>query len=327
MNVIHATRFGDPTVLQLAEYPDPAPAPGQIAVNVSHSAVGLVDVFLRQGLFKDAPGMPQAPFVPGLEVAGTVRALGEGVTGFRVGESVVCMSSGSGTGGYASVFVSDAARAISLEGTGIRPELAVSVVPNAGMAHVALTRVARLSEGESVLIHGALGGFASAFAGIAKTLGAARVVGTVRTQKRGAAQATKLPYDAIVESGDLATAIGDERFDVVIDPVGGAARDQSLELMRPGGRLLVVGNASEDWTHALKSNDVWLRNLTVSGFNAGAYLMTFPELVQPSLQAALRAVAAGLGELHVDVLPLAAAAAAHARMESRAVEGRLVLAH
>jgi NADPH:quinone reductase len=224
----------------MADLPDPAPGPGQIAIDVTHAAVGLVDVLLRQGLFKDRPGMPQPPFVPGLEVAGTVRALGEGVTGLSIGERVVTMSA-TGTGGYASVHVGPAALAVSTEDYDIDPALVVSAVPNAALAHVALTRVAHLCEGESVLVHGALGGFAAAFPGIARQLGAVRVVGTVRASKLAAASATKLPYDQIVDSAELPGALGGEKFDVVIDAVGGVLRTRSPELMAPGGRLLVAG--------------------------------------------------------------------------------------
>ncbi|HEX4834234.1 MAG TPA: alcohol dehydrogenase catalytic domain-containing protein [Trebonia sp.] len=171
MKAVQVARFGDPSVLTVTDLPDPVPGPGQVAIDVTHAAVGLVDVFFRQGLYQDRPGMPQPPFVPGLEVAGTVRALGDGVTGLRVGEPVVSMSAG-GTGGYASAYVASADRVASTEGYGIDPALAVSVLPNAAMAHVALTRVAHLPAGESVLVHGALGGFAAAFPGIARQLGA-----------------------------------------------------------------------------------------------------------------------------------------------------------
>jgi len=108
------------------------------------------------------------------------------------------------------------------------------------MAHVALTRVAHLAEGESVLVHGALGGFAAAFPGIARQLGASRVVGTVRAGKLAAASATRLPYDQVVDSTGLPHALSGQKFDVVIDPVGGALRSHSLALMAPGGRLLAA---------------------------------------------------------------------------------------
>jgi NADPH:quinone reductase-like Zn-dependent oxidoreductase len=85
MKAIQVSSFGAPEVLRLTELPDAAPGPGEVAVDVTHAAVGLIDVFIRQGLYRDRPGLPQPPYVPGLEVAGTVRALGEGVAGLARG--------------------------------------------------------------------------------------------------------------------------------------------------------------------------------------------------------------------------------------------------
>jgi NADPH2:quinone reductase len=320
VKAVQAIGFGDPSVLSLVDRPDPAPGPGQVAIDVTHAAVGLIDVLFRQGLFKDRPGMPQPPFIPGLEVAGTVRELGEGVTGFTVGEKVVSMS-GGGTGGYASVYVVPAHLVVSTEAAEIDPALAVAAVPNAAMAHVALTRVAHLAAGESVLVHGALGGFSAAFPGMAKQLGASRVVGSVRSSRMTAAVATRLPYDEIVDSADLT----DEKFDVIVDPVGGDLRTRSLALVAPGGRLIVAGNAGGDWAHQIDSNQLWLGSITVSGFNAGAYLPAHPDVVGPALEAALTVVSAGRADTEIDILPFAEAATAHERMESRALNGRIVL--
>ena len=113
MKAIQVSSFGPPEVLRLTELPDPGPGPGEVAIDVTHAAVGLIDVFIRQGLYRDRPGLPQPPYVPGLEVAGTVRALGEGVAGFDAGEPVVTLSANNGTGGYAAIFISDAAYAAS----------------------------------------------------------------------------------------------------------------------------------------------------------------------------------------------------------------------
>jgi NADPH2:quinone reductase len=319
MKAIQVSRFGDPSVLALADLPDPAPGPGEVAIDVSHAAIGLVDVYIRQGLYRDRPGLPQPPYVPGLEVAGTVRALGAGVTGFTIGEHVVALS-GNGTGGYSSVYIRHQDFVVSTEGYDLDPAQAVAVLPNAIMAHVALTHVARMTEGESILIHGAHGAFAAAFPGIATGLGASRVVGTARTQRPH-----RLPYDRIVDSADLAGALGDEKFDVIIDPVGGAVRTQSMNLLAPFGRLLLVGNASGDWEHTLPSNAAWYGNTVVAGFNAGGYLPAHPDLVRPAARAALTAVTAGLADVELDVLPLADAAIAHERMENHTVSGRLVL--
>jgi NADPH:quinone reductase len=221
--------------------------------------------------------------VPGLEVAGTVRALGEGVSGFAVGERVVTLSSDA-TGGYATVYVAPEHRVVSAEG--IDPALAVAVLPNAIMAHVALTRVARIAPGESILIHGALGALSAAFPGMTRHLGAGRVVGTVRSERTANAAATRLPYDAIVDSAHLP----DETFDVIIDPVGGEVRTRSLDLLAPFGRMLLVGNASGDWEHTLPSNPIWHRNLIVAGFNAGVYLPAHPDVMPPAAEAARQVV-------------------------------------
>ncbi|RLP77516.1 NADPH quinone reductase [Mycetocola tolaasinivorans] len=324
MHAVQATAFGSPSVLQLTELPDPTPGPGQITIDVTHSAVGLIDIFVRQGLYRDVPGMPQPPFVPGLEVAGTVRALGDGVSGLRVGERVVSMSAG-GIGGYAEIYVAAAASVVSIEGYDIDPAVAVSVLPNSAMAHAALTDVAHLRGGERVLVHGALGGFAAAFPAMARHLGASRVVGTVRASKLDAARETAVPYDRIIDSAHLLSELGDERFDVIIDAVGGELRTASLDLLTPGGRMIVAGNASEAWDHQLDSNQLWLRSVTVSGFNSGAYLPTHPHLIRPALEAAREVVAASQGQISIEVLPFSAAITAHERMESRDVAGRIVL--
>ncbi|MFI5894929.1 zinc-binding dehydrogenase [Actinoplanes sp. NPDC051513] len=129
----------------------------------------------------------------------------------------------------------------------------------------------------------------------------------------------------IVDSAELRDALSGEKFDVVVDPVGGEVRTQSLDLLAVGGRLLAVGNAGGDWTHQIGSNQLWLGSITVSGFNAGAYLPAHPQLARPALEAALKAVAAGLGDTEVDVLPFAEAAIAHERMENRTLNGRIVL--
>ncbi len=107
------------------------PGPGQIAIDVSYAAVRLIDVFLRQGLYKDRPGLPQPPFVPGLEVAGTVREVGAGVTGFAVGERVVTFSA-TRAGGYASIYVADESLVVSTEGYDIDLAVAARRRPERG---------------------------------------------------------------------------------------------------------------------------------------------------------------------------------------------------
>jgi len=89
--------------------------------------------------------------------------------------------------------------------------------------------------------------------------------------------------------------------------------------------MRLSGYASGDWDHRIDSNRLWFGGLTVSGFNAGAYVPAHPQELRPAVEAALKAVAAGLGDAEIDVLPLARAVEAHQRMESRDLNGRIIL--
>jgi NADPH:quinone reductase len=133
-------RFGAPDVIAICEMRDPIPGPGDVSIDVTHAAVGLVDVVIRQGLYKDRAGLPQPPYVPGSRVAGSVRELGDGVEGFAVGEPVVTVTGTGAEGGYASISVVDARFVVS---SGVDPELAVATVPNAATAYLALTNTRR----------------------------------------------------------------------------------------------------------------------------------------------------------------------------------------
>src|SRR5215470_17089303 len=219
------------------------------------------------------------------------------------GEAVVTLSANSGTGGYAAIFVSDAPYVASLKDVNMDPALAVAVVPNGATAHLALTQIARIREGERVLVHGALGGLAAGFPGIARQLGASRVTGTVRASDLDAARQTGLPYDEIIDSAELPARLPGERFEVIIDPVGGAVRTASIDLLAPTGRLLLVGNASGDWNHQIDSNRIWRGNLAVLGFSTGSFLPGHKDLARPAATAAIRAAPAGLAQAHVETLP------------------------
>jgi NADPH:quinone reductase len=325
MRAAIVTRFGGPDVLEISEMPDPIPGPGELSIDVTHAAVGLVDVFIRQGLYKDREGLPQPPYVPGLEVAGSIRELGDGVDGFIAGEPVVTVTGTGAEGGYAAISVVDARFVVSLGSSGVEPALAVATVPNAATAYLALTRVAHLQPGETVLVHGALGGLASTFPGVARNLQASTIVGTVRPTSLPVAEASGLPYDQLIGSDDFPNALIDERFDVVIDPVGGDLRTTSLDVMAPLGRLVAVGNASGDWRHSVGTNRLWVSNLAILGFSGGSYLPTHPESVRPAAEGALKAVSEGLVNVHTDILPLEQAAEAHLRVEAGQLNGRILL--
>ena len=137
--------------------------------------------------------------------------LGDGVAGFIAGEPVVTVTGTGAEGGYAANSAVDARYVVSLGSSGVDPALAVATVPNAATAYLALTRVAHLQPGETVLVHGAAGGLASTFPGVTRSLGASTVVGTVRAPSLPTAEASGLPYDQPIGSDEFPNPLIDER--------------------------------------------------------------------------------------------------------------------
>jgi NADPH2:quinone reductase len=323
MKAMAITRYGGPDTIETLDMPEPVPDPGQVSITVSHAAVGLIEALIRQGVFADQVGVPRPPLVPGLEVAGTIRALGDGVNDFTVGEPVVTLSILT-QGGYAEVMVASAALTVSLAGADVDPGQAVAALPNATTAYLALSRATSMPAAAKVLVHGATGALASVFPGVATLLGAATVVGTVRTgDKRD--MASMLSFDRVILSDEL-SLLGDELFDVIIDPVGGQLRLQSLDVLAPMGRLLAMGSADSHTDSSVDTNRVWLANHGIIGFNVGLFLTMTPQYAAPAARAVLPLLSSGAVHLPVITLPLDQAAEAHRMMDERTLPlGRVVL--
>ncbi|MCI2421377.1 zinc-binding dehydrogenase [Saccharopolyspora sp. K220] len=120
-------------------------------------------------------------------------------------------------------------------------------------------------------------------------------------------------------------AVGDQRFDVVVDPVGGRLRTDTLRVMAPMGRMLLVGNASGDWEHTVQTNALWGGNLAMLGFAVGMCLPAHPEQARPAAEAALKAVGQGLADMRTETMRLAEAGQAHRRLERGTVNGQILL--
>ncbi len=323
MRAMTISEFGGPQVLVPVDLPDPKPGAGEITIDTTHAAVGLVDVMFRRGDLADRPGFPQPPFVPGLEVAGTVRELGEGVTGFQVGEPVVTLSRMS-LGGYATVTSAQAAMTVSLKEVDVDPAQAVAVLPNAVTAYLALTRVAHLRQGESVLVHGAAGGLAATFPAVARSLGASRITGTVSSRAR-IADTAHLGYDEILTSDHFVKALDGRPVDVVVDPVGGEVRTASLDVLAPLGRILLLGHAARTPDTPITGDELWGRNAGMLGFAVGPYLQTDASAAASATAHVIPLLADGRLTQRIDEVRLSEAAEAHRRLEAREVTGRIVL--
>ena len=234
MRVVVIPRTGGPDVLEVQERPDPVPGPGQVRIEVAASGVNFADTLARIGLYEDAPPLPA---VVGYEVAGTVAQVGDGVTAVAVGDRVMA---GTQFGGYAEQVVVGETDAIALP-DGLTFEQGAAIPVNYATAWAALLGYGSLREGERVLIHAAAGGVGIAATQIARRHGA-EVWGTASPGK----------HDAIREQG-VQHALDYTRdgwwsdvppLDIVLDAIGGPSFKRSMELLRPGGRLVAYGASS-----------------------------------------------------------------------------------
>lgn len=320
-----AVRFhstGGPEVLVYEDVPDPTPADGEVLIRIEAVGLNFSDVMRRRG--DDYPEPSPPPFTLGGEVAGTVAALGEGVTWLNVGDAVFATP---GLGGYAQYVCVPATAVILLPG-GISPVNAAALVVHGLTAAVALRKSARLEKGESILVEAAAGGVGSVAVQLAKLDGAGTVIAAASTPEKRAL-AERLGADASVDytaprwSGKVREFTDGRGVDVVIESAGGDSVGQALDAMAPFGRMVFIGQSSGK----AASIDPWrltAPNHTVTGLYISAYT-AFPETAS-TLMELIGYVAEGKLSLQVDtVLPLAQAAEAHRLLEGRKTTGKVVL--
>ncbi|MFB7948937.1 zinc-binding alcohol dehydrogenase family protein [Kitasatospora phosalacinea] len=306
----------------------PRPGPGQLTVDVAYAGLNFVDVMARRG---DGGYTTAWPHLPGKEVAGTVRALGEGVTGPAVGTPVVAATR---TGGLAQVAVADADLTVPVP-DGVPLHVAATAPLGLATALLLLTDAGRLAPGESVLVHSASGGIGTAVARLLPHLGGGRLLGTVGRPEKAAA-ARRHGYDAVHARGtdpaDLAARLraanGGRGVDLVLDPLGTAALDLDLDLLAPGGRIVLFGNAGGGAPGPLPPLPRLLgANATLTGFSHDGLLTHAPAKVADAVRRTLDLLATGGLDAPVTVLPdLAAVPAAHDLLAAGRAEGKYVVA-
>ncbi|MGW0190116.1 quinone oxidoreductase family protein [Streptomyces sp. NPDC003362] len=319
---------GGAEVLEELDLPEPVPGAGQVAVRVAFAGVNFAEIQHRRGEF-GAPDGPGGVDVPGLEVAGVVVALGAGVSGLEVGEPIAAYL--PGFGGYAEVVSADTrfVRSLRTEAGVADPAEAAGLPCVYPTAFGVLKDAGRLREGEDVLIHSAAGGVGFAAAQLARELGAGRVYGTVGSVEK-IPYAAELGYDEVFLRDGFAERLtevtGGRGVDLVLDPVGGPIREQSLAVLAPFGRVVAYGDLGrhQQWTASVW--DLWKGNRTIAGFNIGDVARRSPERIGEHLAEALRLLAAGRIRSGVtQILPLAEAAKAHQLLETGAGRGKMLL--
>ncbi|MFD7136380.1 zinc-binding alcohol dehydrogenase family protein [Streptomyces sp. NPDC059894] len=260
----------------------PTPGAGEVAVRVEYAGIQWGDVLVRDGHFP----VPR-PFVPGFEAAGRVIAVGDGVDPARIGQHVAVLT---GSGAFAEVVVAPAVLAFPT--LGVDPRTAAAFGWAAPTAYDLIRTVTRVRPGESVLVHAALGGVGSLAAQFATAAGAGRIVGVVGDTRQGE-YAAGLGYDRLVSRHDFPAALGDERFDVILDPVGGPARLACLDHLAPHGRLAVYGNMATFDPVRIDANDLLAQGKSVLAYNSDLLSRTFPERLAETAGEAMRLVRDG----------------------------------
>jgi NADPH:quinone reductase-like Zn-dependent oxidoreductase len=235
MRAVVITKHGDASVLQVQERPDPPLLPGHVRIEVSAAGVNFADTMARTGLYPDAP---KPPMVVGYEVAGTVTEVAPDVADIEAGARVMA---GTRFGGYASQVVVPAAAVVPLPDR-LSFEQGAAIPVNYSTAWAALIGYGSLRPGERVLIQAAAGGVGIAATQLAKRHGA-EVHGTASPHKHDAIRANgvDVAYDYRKRGWDLDL---DDRFDIVLDAIGGVSFRHSYRLLRAGGRLVAFGASS-----------------------------------------------------------------------------------
>ena len=239
MRAIRVNRYGGPEVLEPADVDTPTPGTGQVLVDVAASGVNYVDTYQRSGIYR----LP-LPFVPGVEGAGRVAAVGDGVTGLKAGDHVGWLAA---PGSYAEQVIVDAEKAISVP-EGVSDELAAAVLLQGLTAHYLSTSTYPVQAGDAALVHAAAGGVGLLLTQMAKQRGG-RVIATVSTEEkealaRGAGADEVIRYDRVDFAPEVRRLSGGEGVAVAYDGVGQATFDGSLASLRPRGMLVLYGAAS-----------------------------------------------------------------------------------
>jgi len=281
--------------VHVREIPTPEPGPGEVRVKILAAAVNFPDLMQTRGEHQHKPPLP---FIGGMEMAGVVDAVGEGVTAFKPGDEVCS----GGRGVFAEYAVFPAAL-LQRKPKGLTFAQAAGYPVAYLTAYVALKRCADAKPGEWVLVHGAAGGVGLAAVDYAKVLGC-KVIAASASDEKLAVIAREYDVDATVNvTGGFRERVkeitGGRGADVIYDPVGGDVFDESTRCIAFGGRILSIGFTSGRLP-TLPVNIALIKGFSVHGVRAGEYGRQFPEKGRENTAAIWKLAEDGLVKPRVD---------------------------
>ena len=321
MKAIRVQQPGGPEVLQLEDVPDPLPGPGEVVVRVAEVGVNFIEIYQRSGQYP-----LKTPFTPGAEAAGTVVAVGSGVTRVKAGDRV---ASETFMGSYAELTTAKEGRVVKLP-DGVNTSLGAAVMLQGITAHYLATSTFPLERGKRCLIHAAAGGVGLLLCQIAKKRGA-WIVGTTSTPEKAQLAREAGADDVILYTqqdfvAEVKRLTNGEGVNVVYDSVGKTTFDGSLDCLKRRGMMVLFGQSSG----AVPPFDPQILNRKGSLFltrpTIGHYAGTAEELDARAADL-FSWIADGSLRVHVDrTYPLADAAEAHRALASRQTVGKVLLA-
>jgi NADPH:quinone reductase len=323
MSAVVIREPGDPEVLELLSVPRPQPGPGEVRVRVASSGLNRADLLQRRGRYPVPPGFPKD--IPGLELAGTVDALGVGVSAWAVGDLVMGILGG---GGYAEYALSPASTLVPVP-DGMDPAVAGAIPEVFMTAYDAAFVQEGLAAGETMLVHAVGSGVGTAAVQLARRAGAS-VIGTSRTpDKLEQAREVGLEH-AVLADADWPERVleltGGRGIDVILDLVGGPYLEGNQRVIAERGRHIVVGvPGGSEATVSLRL--LMGRRASIRGTVLRARPLPEKELLAEAFAAeVLPGFAAGELRPVIDrTFPAAEAAAAHAYMEENRNFGKILL--
>jgi len=329
MKALLSTAPGGPETLVLSDVPDPTPGVGQLLIRVRACAINYPDVLIIEDKYQFKPARP---FAPGGEIAGEVAALGEGVSGWAVGDRVIAML---GHGGLQEMVLVDATAALRLPEARSFAEGAALILTYATSIHALLDR-GRLRSGQTLLVLGAAGGVGLAAVELGKAYGA-RVIGAVSSEEKAAVVREagadgvivypRGPFDRDASkalAAQFKDAVGPAGADVVYDPVGGDYAEPALRSIGWEGRYLVVGFPAG--IPRLPLNLTLLKSCDVCGVFWGAFAARDPKANAEHLKTLFRLWDEGKIAPRVSrTWPLGQGGEAIAHMAARQAVGKLVV--
>ncbi len=321
MKAIRINETGGPEVMHLEEIETPIPGEGEVLIKVAAAGVNYADLAQRQGAYLTRT---RTPMTLGVEVAGTVAALGPGVSTPAEGGRVVAYVNG----GYAEYALAQATTVIPIPPSLDFPQAAA--FPVQGLtAYQLLRESAHIQPGESVLVHAAAGGVGTFAVQLAKLMGAGIVVGTASNsskidliRKLGADAAINYTEDNWVEQVKNATR--GQGSDIILEMVGGEIAEQSLKCLAPFGRMVIYGAASGKIAQ-FSGIQLMYKNQAIIGYWLTSQLRRADRIAMAAMEL-MQFLASGKLQIIVgQTFPLADVAQAHQAIAERRTMGKVVL--